>query len=355
VATGYVSKAVTGVSPRFNSLDPANGLALGSAIITDLTTLSLVVDNLDQGIAYYFRASAINSVGQGPYGFAAVPYAIPEPLQPGPPLDVSLSVVDSTSLEVSFNPPSLDGGEDISYYRVEYANKAFVTEVQQVSLLCNVTHQEQVISSSTSNTPEVQLVYIRTSFKGTSISEVQFVQCDATGGSFRLSLYGYVSPSILYSADASTVKAALEEIEIINSVSVTFVNGAVTACFANALHPTGGFQVNFTSIVGHAGDIALMSAYTNNLLGLRRIDISERVAGDAGIGGTFRLSFRGFVTADIPATATAAELTTALTDLDSIPSSGVTVNLVPSASLTNSHSRQWQVTFSSADLGGDVS
>lgn len=98
-----------------------------------------------------------------------------------------------------------------------------------------------------------------------------------------------------------------------------------------------------------AGRLSLVKSYTNNLVGLRRIDVTETVQGDA-----FRLSFRGSVTEDILGTASETQLKDALCALDTIPANGVTVSLVPSASLTNTRSRQWRVTFSHPDLGGDV-
>ena len=355
VATGAVARMVTGVFPPFNSLDQVNGLPLGSAVITDLSSLSYLVGGLSQGIAYYFRTAASNAVGQGPFGVARIPFVIPEPQNPGPPVSSKLSVIDSTSLEVSFKPPLLDGGMNIDSYMVEYNNIAFADEVQSISVLCAVSNEIQVVSSSTETFAARQIVYISTSFQGNAISEIQFVQCDATGGSFRLGFYGYLTPSILYSADADTIKNALQDIEIINTVNVTFVHGATQACFANALHPQGGFTVEFTSVVGLAGDLSLMTSYTNNLQGLRRIDVTEQQKGDAPIGGTFRLSFRGFSTVDIPATATDVQLQTALNDIDSIPANGVTVTVVPAAQLANQYSRQWIIDFSSPELGGNVS
>jgi len=108
VVTGVVSELITGVAPPFNSLDKANGLPLGSAVITDLSELAMTISDLDEGIAYYIRVAAINSVGQGPFGVADVPFAIPEPQRPGRPENASLNVVDGTTLAVTFDSPLLD-------------------------------------------------------------------------------------------------------------------------------------------------------------------------------------------------------------------------------------------------------
>ena len=118
VVNGAVAKLLVGISPPFNSLDPANGLPLGSALITDLTSLSLTINQLDEGIAYYVRAAAVNTIGQGPYAFSSVPYAIPQAQRPSLPTSTQLTVVDGSSLMVSFEPPLLNGGQDVSYYKV---------------------------------------------------------------------------------------------------------------------------------------------------------------------------------------------------------------------------------------------
>jgi hypothetical protein len=57
-----------------------------------------------------------------------------------------------------------------------------------------------------------------------------------------------------------------------------------------------------------------MTASKNNLLGLRYIVITESTKGQSPIGGTYRLSFRGAITADIIPTS-ATSLQTALNNL----------------------------------------
>jgi hypothetical protein len=83
-----------------------------------MSNLGLLVSNLDQGIAYYFRVAAINAVGRGPYALAATPFAVPLLRQPGMPIVPTLNVVDGTSLIVGFQPPALDGGSNINNYKV---------------------------------------------------------------------------------------------------------------------------------------------------------------------------------------------------------------------------------------------
>ena len=70
--TGTAVSATTflerqGVFPPFNSLDPLNGLPLGSAAITDLADLDLTISKLETRVPYYVRVAAVNALGQGPW------------------------------------------------------------------------------------------------------------------------------------------------------------------------------------------------------------------------------------------------------------------------------------------------
>lgn len=67
-----VSEDVRGVAPSFASLDPDNSLPLGSATLTDLSDLSMVIAGLDEGVPYYFRVTASNYIGPGKVGVTSL-------------------------------------------------------------------------------------------------------------------------------------------------------------------------------------------------------------------------------------------------------------------------------------------
>jgi hypothetical protein len=359
VVTGKVYKDRVGISPPFNSLDFINNLPLGSAVITDLSNLEITVDSLDEGIAFYFRVAAINSVGQGPFAFSSVPYAIPMAQRPGRPTNAALSVIDGTTLDVQFDPATLDGGEDVTFYRVEYAQNAFVSEVQQISASCAIVNEVQVLNISTLNgVYEEQLLFIHSSYGGTVQTEIQHVTCDATGGYFRLKFNGITSPPINYDANSAAIINALQQIETVNTVSVSFVGTQTTACFERtSATMTNGFRVTFTSVQNMAGDLPMMEATTNSLDGARYVAISEAQKGSAPIGGKFKLSFRGSVTEYIDVSGTsynaiAADIQTKLQQLDTISTGGVTVS--SSTALLADHSQLYRIKFAGSALGGDV-
>jgi hypothetical protein len=363
VVTGVVSKDQVGISPPFNSLDSVNRLPLGSAVITNLSDLELTVHELDEGIAYYFRVAAINSVGQGPYAFSSIPYAIPQYQRPGRPVNPTLSIIDGSTLQATFEPPALDGGYDVTFYKIEYAETQFAVEVQAIDAHCHVMNEVQLISSQTSHQqPEEQLLFISTTFHAISpVLEVQKVVCDASGGSFLLTFNGYTSQRISYSADAVTIQNALENIQIINSVTVSFTGGINAACFQrNSGNTNGGFLITFNDVTDMSGNLPLLTATTNSLMGSRYIHITKQVTGDAGIGGTYRLSFRGSITEDIQASiinndynGAAAAIKLALQELDTISFDAITVTN-ENSNLVGAYGQLYRIRFVSPDLGGNI-
>jgi hypothetical protein len=134
-----------------------------------------------------------------------------------------------------------------SLVQVEYATSRFAAEVQQIDVTTSITKEIQTVTTSTSSAyPEVQLLYIYTSYTGGStVKEVQTVYCDATGGFFRLSFNGYVTAPILYNAGTSDIASALQQLEIINLVNVTFTGGVSQACNERDEYPDGGFNVSY--------------------------------------------------------------------------------------------------------------
>ena len=108
--------------------------------------------------------------------------------------------------------------------------------------------------------------------------------------------------------------------------------------------------MTFVDVVGAAGEMPVMTAAVHGLRGNRRADVKRLVRGQAGLGGTFRLSFRGFATADTHHNASAAEVAGAR-QLDSIPyDGGVVVTRVGGVG----YEAMWRVMFAAPSGGGDV-
>jgi len=348
VPTIEVAVYTKGIFPPFNSLDRQNGLSLGSTTLTDVQDLSIDVSNLNQGIAYYFRVSAANSLGYGDAQLSGTPYAVPMPQIPSAPNNVILSVLDDQSLRVSFDSPSNDGGNEIDRFRVEYANQAFADEVQSVQIICNITNEVQLFRTSAKVVPEVQAILLTTTYSGSSKKEIQSVTCDASGGSFALIFNGQTTAPINYNANSSFIQAALQQLASVSAVGVQMVPHAVACMPSYNLHP---FNVTFYSVKGIQGNMPLMQSDVSLLQGNRRVLIQEVRKGQAGLSGTYQLTFRGSTTQPIPVNASALDVQTYLSHIDSIPYSGGVIVSSHSAGL---YSKFYLVTFVGSTVTGNV-
>jgi hypothetical protein len=348
-----------GVFPPFDSLDPENGLPLGSTSITSLDDLSITIPSLEQGIPYYFRVSALNANGQGPASLASPAFAVPLPQSATSPTGVSLSVVDGGALSVATMAPERDGGEEIDRYRVQYATQQFAQEVQAVRVTCDVDPEIQVIETSASDINEVQIIHAKLDddYNGETVNEIQSVKCDAAYGSFKLSFDGETTADINVDDSAEEVQARLQELSRLNNVNVTFPQGYNTACRDCGSSPCDhSFNVTFYDVEGAVGDMPMLvpdvhGLYTSDSYGNRRVSVTEEVQGQAGLSGSFKLTFRGYTTVDISHNATSQEVLSALRQLDPIPyNNGVSVSRVPNVG----YERMWRVTFEASEVGGNV-
>lgn len=192
-------------------------------------------------------------------------------------------------------------------------------------------------------------------YDGLEQLEVQTVRCDATSGSFTLSLFGETTADIDVGDSDADIQARLQELTRLNSVNVSFPAGSGNAACADCADANcggySGFNVTFYAVEGASGNLPPLAANVAGLTGNRRVGVTEAVRGAAGLSGSFRLSFRGFTTVDVGYNASALELQQALQQLDPIPySRGVTVRRVPGLP----YEAMWAVTFSAAEVGGNV-
>ncbi len=353
--TGNVAVIQVGVPPPFDSSDTTLGIPLGSATVTNMSDLTLTLTGLEQGIPYYFRVSAANSVG---YGSGALPtggYAIPFPQPMPPPENATMISVDATTVKISFQAllgPGLES--EVTAYRVEYSSLPFEDEVQMITLSCGVQEEVQTVTTSASVIPETQLIHLKMDddflaydFSSNGpIIEQQTVECDATGGSFTLLFGNEETSPILWSASAPEIEAALEQLDGIDDVVITFPSGMTSACDVSA----GGrdWTVDFIDVVNWKGDMPFLFGEVHLLEGAKIVSVSETVKGYAPMSGSVRLTFAGHTTNDIGYGALPSVVQGELEQLDSI---GVG-NVLVSAPDSLTDEVLWRVTFTG--IPGDV-
>jgi hypothetical protein len=160
-----------------------------------------------------------------------------------------------------------------------------------------------------------------------TVNEVQMVTCTGTGGDFTLTYDSQISATIAFGASEADVKAALEGLSTIGTVTVDFGEGSSVACGASVPVP---ILVTFTT---EFGDLPLMTVQAGALVG-GSAAVTEYQSGRDGqytevqtvtctctgtpCTGSFALTFRSGTTAAILHDADTVEVMDALTALDSI-------------------------------------
>ena len=353
-ATAAVAETVKGSPPAFNSL---GGQPLGTLVVADTAQGSARISSLQQGVPYFVRVRALSRVGYSAPALASPFAAAPLKTPPGPPTGVVVESTGASTVQLAFEAPSTTGGGEITEYRVEYGKAAFEDEVQIVevrALASAESKARQTVTTSAGPAPrdEVQIVHaVQTVDTIDAMPERQSFECYASGGTFTVSLAGEATGPIAFDAAGTALKRELEALASIGEVIVDPID--VPLC-----DDTGRSTViTFTDVALRDADLPDLAFTTAALEGARHIVVREAQAGQAGLGGTFRLSFRGQATGDISVSADSPTLQRALRDLDTVPSEGVTVSdgvFDGAYGRPKGAEKLWHVTFTAAGVLGDV-
>jgi hypothetical protein len=159
------------------------------------------------GNQYSVQVSAINSYGTGTK-LVALSALIPSKQIPQPPVNVTVNVHpgSASSLDVSYGPPSSDGGAKVLFYRVELDTTAQFTNPIHTLFACPTDNTQSAYSIKTSGTSNDPII----------------------GGSFQLTLSRngstYTTDPIPY--DATAVKADEVGVRVlVPGVTATLNNG----------------------------------------------------------------------------------------------------------------------------------
>ena len=345
-----VSEQTKGVEPPFDGSLDGTLLPLGSATAS-AETAEYKITGLRQGVPYYVRTSARNLVGTGLPGFSVPRYLAPLANNPSPPVAVNLSVVDGYNLNVSWSAPLLEGGHSIDAYRIELDAQALVPEVQAIQIKSTPVNEVKTVTTTGNDVNEVQVVKVVGTGDGTTVVEIQTVNCDASGGTIRFTFDGQQTAPVAYDATLAQVKSALEDLSSISSVTVLVASGGTQTTICR---PVSGvtlpdnIEITFNS---HVGDAPMLVADLVALTGNKIVTIAQNTQGKADADGTFKLSFGGgALSSPISVTADATQFQAALDASNVLPAGYTVVRSGPDTG----NLYTWTVTLTDTTLQGDV-
>ena len=157
------------------------------------------------------------------------------------------------------------------------------------------------------------------------VVEVQSIVCTATSGTFTLTYNGQTTANVNYDANVATLKSALETgISNFVQLSVVYSTGT-SACTSGG---SNTISISMTVVTDTAGDLDDMTVETGSLIhsafviaevtkGVKCASLDASYKSNPGSqlistvgtgGGTFKVSYRGQTSLDIPAESTAAQV-----------------------------------------------
>jgi hypothetical protein len=152
-----------------------------------------VITGLDAGTTYYVRIFAHNFVGSSEPSDTLV---FQPQSAPSVPQQVGLAVTSKSSLTTTWSPPVSSNGNVVSSYKIEWYEAEPVTEIQMVT------------TTSNGHIDEIQIVETA-------------AESDSIANHFVLSFRGESTMRLNEDISASGMKAALERLSTVGTVSVT--------------------------------------------------------------------------------------------------------------------------------------
>jgi Fibronectin type III domain len=340
------------------SSDPDGG-ALGShqTVVSSATACvntpcEYTVPTLVKGKPYYVRVFAYNAYGYSATAALTEPASQAPCTQPAPPAELRLTASDATTLTATFGASPDNGGKAVTSYKLEWdavGLEGLAAGGSVANALYNDVDVQTITASATTNT---------------------------LAGGFYIAYQGYATPLIVASATSDEVAAALTALPTVGELTVArsaLSGGSVygykwtvtrpsSACAAGSIiGRCDAFKVSTTST-------AFPSAYTASATGSTltgasaAVAVAQQLTALAGfdqqlvelaasvgsLAGTFRLTYKGLATVQLPWNASAAAVASALQALGSgILGSDVRVarTVTSTAADTGADAVQWSVAF----------
>jgi len=289
---------------------------------------------------------------------------------PDPPSAVIVNAVSDSEIKLDFSPPSSDGGSHVSSYKVEWDTDPGNQEIQTITT-STFTGPNEIISITTSAADVDEVQQIRTTADHIREEQLITTSCDpyntlsgtftikldttATGGSVQTSgVIGYDAAAedgnsngspVTYTGgnDRSSMQSILEAMTNIDQTDSDRVNVTRSA-------PDSEFGYTWTVTFPYSmGDVPQITLGSNSLGGTGA-NVAFRTVTEGNIlRGSFRVTYSGATTIDIPYNALDVDVKDALEALAPVE----TVDVVRTGP---DHQRGyvWTVTFTSDVNSGDL-
>ncbi|GMH48115.1 hypothetical protein TL16_g00220 [Triparma laevis f. inornata] len=268
---------------------------------------------------------------------------------PEAPASASLTVLSGSEIEMSFISPPSDGGSAVSAYTVEWDSDNGTPEVQVITSSVYLGPNEiQTITTSADDVNEVQHIETR----ATAVREIQTVTVSPRTGetsmdaSWTFSLSLDTVGALQYSGEISSTAAAAGSRsaveEIMGFMSNVDSGTTVTRTSPNA---DGGYtwSIQFAESMGNVPELTVYSSDVP-------IVVATLTEGNV-LSGTFRVTFDGETTGDIPYDASEGEFQTAMQSLSNVGLIDVTRT---AGTQVHQFGYKWEFTFTADDNAGNL-
>jgi len=197
----------------------------------DDASLEYNITGLETGVTYQVRVLAGNEEG---YGSSSSVVAGTPPFQvPGEPEGVVLSVKDgdSSALEISYDPPSSDGGDEIVKYAIQYDTEAGFNSPASAGFA-------GTLQLRCPNFPVLEVITIETKVPSAGTAS------EVTGGGFTLSLtYSGVTANMEHYVSYEAEAMAADEVQGETYCNSNVLNSLCTTNAANdGIYDQGSMQ-----------------------------------------------------------------------------------------------------------------
>ena len=188
-----------------------------------------IVAGLNAGTTYYVRVFAYNFVGLSQPSDTLV---FQPQGAPSVPQQVGLAVTSKSSMTTTWSPPIASGGNAVSSYKIEWYEAEPVTEIQMITTTSN-GHVDEIQVVETAAESDSIANHFVLSFRGESTSRLDedITAAGMKAALERLSTVGTVSVTSDRTNDGFSMRPAQGKVDVVNGESKFSCNSGASCAF----------------------------------------------------------------------------------------------------------------------------